>query len=147
MAALERRMGRRSGEQRCCIYGRSAKGRHRTGATEPCCPHWQAHLPCYWQARVVAPQSFRVHRELEMPARRIFGFDASLVICFYAYDYRLIEPRLDDDTGLYPALVYGESLSSWRLLDGRWLVHRRLEPFGEDDEVAEGLGIERACPR
>jgi hypothetical protein len=52
-----------------------------------------------------------------------------------------------DDTGLCPALVYAESLSSWRLLDGRWLVHHRLEPFGEDDEVAEGLGIERARPR
>jgi hypothetical protein len=50
-----------------------------------------------------------------------------------AYDYRRLDVRSDDDEEYYLAIAYSESLSAWRLHDGRWLVHRRVEPLGEED--------------
>lgn len=124
-----------------CIYGEIPQGR-RPGFGEPCRPRWQSLLPAEWRSQAVPPRSFRIDREYEVPARRVVGHDETGTPCFCAYDYRLTELRYDDDEDLYPALIYGESLKAWRLPDGRWLVHRRLQPFGEDGDLIAGLSIE-----
>lgn len=82
-----------------------------------------------------------------MHARRVIGDDQAGKPCFCACDYRLIEPRSDDDEEVYPALTYGESVQAWRLLDGRWLVRRWRQPFGEEGEVAIGLSLDTRMPR
>lgn len=66
---------------------------------------------------------------------------------FCASDYRLIEPRSDDDEEIYPALTYGESVRAWRLLDGHWLVRRWRQPFGEDGDAETSLGFGTRMPR
>jgi hypothetical protein len=82
-----------------------------------------------------------------MPARRIVGHDIDGQPCFQAFDYRLVEPRSDDDEDFYPAVAYSESLSAWRLLDGRWLVHRRIAPLGDDGATTVVSSIEERMPR
>jgi hypothetical protein len=42
---------------------------------------------------------------------------------------------------------HGESVRAWRLQDGRWLVYRRLEPFGEDGELESGFTLTERMPR
>ncbi|MCG6942008.1 MAG: hypothetical protein LJE69_12250 [Thiohalocapsa sp.] len=126
-----------------CIYGESK--RDGTGQRD-CSPRWRERLPPLWHGRVVEPRRFRVHREHEMPARQAFGYDDAGRRCFHAYDYRLIEPRLDDDAGLCAALVYAESLRAWRLHDGRWLVSLRQWPDGDEGELIEIMTLMNHMP-
>ena len=128
-----------------CIFAFDCTARPR--ATSACAPRWRERLPADWREKTLVPTSFRVYREHEIPARQIFGQDALGATCFYAYDYRAIEPRSDDDEEFYPALVYGESLKAWRLLDGQWLVYRRREVPESDAELAETLAVEPRMPR
>ncbi|WP_040527632.1 hypothetical protein [Lamprocystis purpurea] len=129
-----------------CIFGKVPQG-PRQHPDQPCRPRWQSHLPAEWRGKTVVPQSFRVYREYEVPARRVVGRDRLGEPCFCACDYRLIELRSEDDDDLYPALTYGESLDAWRLLDGRWLVHRRLQPYGDEGDLVAALSLEERMPR
>lgn len=114
---------------------------------QPCRHPWQARLPVVWRTRVLRPASFRVDREYEIPARRVLGYDDADTPCYCAFDYRLLETRSDDDEDLYAALVYGESVKAWRLCNGRWLVYRRAQPFGEEGETVTSYGFEAQMPR
>lgn len=129
-----------------CIYGQVPRGPHRHPG-QPCRPRWQARLPERWRAEAIAPASFRVYREYEVPARRVVGEDSAGEPCFCAYDYRLTDLRSDDDEELYCALAYEETVRAWRLRDGRWLVHRYRLPFGEDGEAIADLGFQTQMPR
>ena len=129
-----------------CTLGLTAT---RIGPTPAlaCRLHWWSLLPPHWRGQVVQVQAYRVFTEHEVPARRVLGDDGDGAPCFCAYDYRRLELRSDDDEDLYQALVYGESVRAWRLRDGRWLVHRRLEPFGDDGESEQGLLLADRMPR
>jgi len=59
----------------------------------------------------------------------------------------MIEPRCDDDEEVYPALTYAQSLKAWRLRNGRWLVHERRQPFGDDGELIRSFGFAARMPR
>lgn len=87
-------------------------------------PDWQQALPAEWRAAAVAPLSFAIHREYEMPACRSFGYDADGAPCYYRHAFLLGAPRSDDDEEFYEAVVYGEEVEAWRLRDERWLVWR-----------------------
>ena len=127
-----------------CIYGEELG---RDQAPERCSPRWRKRLPPHWLGLVVAPLSFRVHREHEIPARQVSGHDATGDACFHGYDYRLFEPLLDEDEGLRTALVYAESVRAWRLIDGRWLVDHLCWPDGEDGELVPSLRLCDRMPR
>ena len=86
-------------------------------------------------------------REYEVPARRVLGYEDGGTPCFCSFDYRLFATRSDDDEDLYEVLVYAESLRAWRLRSGRWLVHRHLQPFGEEGETLTHFGFEARMPR
>ena len=66
---------------------------------------------------------------------------------FQAYDYRRLDVRSDDDEEYYLTVSYSESVSAWRLRDGRWLVHRRVEPLGDEDVATSALSIDARMPR
>ncbi|AGA89668.1 hypothetical protein Thimo_0832 [Thioflavicoccus mobilis 8321] len=110
-------------------------------------PLWWSQLTPAWRHQVVVPHSFHVFEEYEVAASRVLGYDEVGERCFCAYDYRLTDLRSDDDEEFYQAAVYTESLATWRLLDGRWLVYRRVEPLGEDGEVVSGFSISAQMPR
>jgi hypothetical protein len=88
-----------------------------------------------------------VFRDHEIAARRVVGHDIDDTPCFHAYDYRLLDVRSDDDEEYYLAVAYSESLSAWRLHDGRWLVYRRVEPLGEEDAATSAMSIDDRMPR
>ncbi|MFD2112603.1 hypothetical protein [Thiorhodococcus fuscus] len=129
-----------------CAYGKHPR-RHRRGKSDSCAPSWQNALPQEWRDRVVVPQSFRVFREFEIPARRVFGYDQGGTICYSAHDYRLIDVRSDDDEDFYETLAYAESVVAWRLNDGRWLVNRRIDSLGAEGESENDLQVEDGMPR
>jgi hypothetical protein len=129
-----------------CIYGRRPASRE-PGLAPDCRPSWREDLCPVWLDRVVPPRSFRVYRDHEIPARRVVGHDGNDVPCFQAYDYRRLDVRSDDDEDYYLAVAYSESLSAWRLHDGRWLVYRRVEPLGEEDAATCVLSIDDRMPR
>lgn len=85
---------------------------------------WLADLPAHLATLVVAPVSLEVHREYEMQAERVQGRDAANAPCFYEHRYVLTQLRTDDDEVFYEVPVYAEALTSWRLIDERWLVCR-----------------------
>lgn len=129
-----------------CLYGRRS-GHVPARPAGECRPVWSSLLTPVWRRMAVPPQSFRVFREYEVPARCVRGYDDAGMPCFCVYDYRLMELRSDDDEDFYQAATYTESLTSWRLRDGRWLVHHRVEPLGDEgDEVVE-LSIAQQMPR
>lgn len=129
-----------------CLLGATPLGPapHRG---QPCRHPWQAQLPTAWRTRVIRPETFRVDREYEVPARRVVGYETSGAPCFCSFDYRQVATRSDDDEDLYEVLVYAESLRAWRLHNGRWLVHRRVQPFGEEGEELTTFGFESRMPR
>lgn len=129
-----------------CIYGhRPATGER--GLARECRPSWLEDLCPIWIDLVVPPRSFRVFRDHEIAARRVVGHDGGDIPCFHAYDYRLLDVRSDDDEEYYLAVSYSESVSAWRLSDGRWLVHRRVEPLGEEDAAISATSIDERMPR
>jgi hypothetical protein len=73
---------------------------------------------------VVPPISFQVHQEYDMLAERTCGCDAANKPCYGAFRFVQTQLRSDDDEVFYEAPVYAESLTSWRLIDERWLVCR-----------------------
>lgn len=131
---------------RTCLYGRTPLPRQE-GFGSPCRPAWIEHLGPPWLDLVITPRSFRVFRDDDVPARRVIGHDGDDTPCFQAYDYRRLDVRSDDDEEFYIAIAYSESVSAWRLHDGRWLVHRRIEPLGEEDAATSALSIDERMPR
>lgn len=129
-----------------CAYGHR-DSRLRRRPAEGCRPLWEARLPAEWRRLVVPPESFRVYREFEIPARRVLGYSAAGDICFCAHDFRLTALRSDDDEDFYESLDYSESVSSWRLGDGRWLVRRTVAPLGGDEGRIASVGVEDEMPR
>jgi hypothetical protein len=128
-----------------CIYGRRPRPR-QPGSPHLCRPAWLEHLCPIWLGLIEQPRSFRVFREYEIPARRVVGHDAENVPCFQSYDYRLVDLRSDDDEDYYLAITYSESVDAWRLRDGRWLVHRRVEPLGDEDAEICSVSIDDRMP-
>jgi hypothetical protein len=95
----------------------------------PTCPHhvghaisWLDDLPTGLKDLVVPPVSFEVARDYDMLADHTQGCDAAKQPCFNEFRYVLTKLRSDDDEVFYDAPVYAESLTSWRLVDERWLV-------------------------
>lgn len=83
---------------------------------------WLADLPVELKDWVVAQISLHVFREYEMQAEHTHGKDAANAPCFSEYRYVLTQLLSDDDEMFYEAPVFAESLTSWRLMDDRWLV-------------------------
>lgn len=129
-----------------CLYGHRPTPGGR-GFARACRPSWCEDLCPIWIDLVVPPCSFRVFRDHDVAARRVVGHDGSNTPCFQAYDYRRLDVRSDDDEEYYLAVSYSESVSAWRLRDGRWLVHRRVEPLGDEDAATSALSIDARMPR
>lgn len=119
------------------LYTRSSNG---TPSTAPCRPDstvaWSEDLPAPLKNLVVTPVYFQVHEDYEMRAARITGRDLTHQPCYCASHFVLTDLRSDDDDLFYETPVYTESLTSWRLIDERWLVCHttinRLKPGGTD---------------
>lgn len=85
---------------------------------------WRHHLPPDWRDQVVVPWRFVCHRDAELSAERVFGYDLGPEPCFYAHRWALHETRSDDDETFYAQPTAGESVVAWQLRDGRWLIRR-----------------------
>lgn len=118
------------------------------------CPHvpgagipWSDALPVPLQGLVVPPVSFQIHKDYEMRAGHIEGCDAANQPCFCEFHFVLTHLRSDDDDVFYEAPVYTESLTSWRLIDGRWLTCHttidQLKPGG----LATQVSVTSSMPR
>ena len=103
--------------------------------TEPAVA-WADDLPAPLKDLVVTPVHFQVYEDYELRAGRITGCDGANQPCYCASHFVLTDLRSDDDDVFYETPVYTESLTSWRLLDERWLVCQttvdRLKPGGVD---------------
>jgi len=97
---------------------------------------WSDDLPVPLQSLVVPPVRFEVHEDYELQANHTDGCDALSRPCFREFQFVVTELRSDDDEMFYEAPVYTESLTSWRLIDERWLVCQttidRLKRGGRD---------------
>jgi hypothetical protein len=89
-------------------------------------PDWRRDLPAAWCDQVIAPITSEMLREYEIAADRTNGFDENDEPCYCAFRYVLTELRSDDDDVFYEEPVYAESLTAWRLRDGRWLILRKV---------------------
>lgn len=120
----------------------------------PDCPNrlgygtrWEDELPPALKDLVVPPISFDVFKEYELQADRTCGCDATNQPCYCAF--RLIQTQLrsDDDEVYFEEPVYAESITSWRLLDERWLVcHTTVASF-DDAAVQTRFSLSDAMPR
>jgi len=101
---------------------------------------WLTDLPRDLQALVVVPATVDVFQEYEMQAERAQGRDKTDAPCFSEFRYVITQLRSDDDEMFYEMPVYAETLTSWRLIDERWLVCRttldRLSHGGSQTEFS-----------
>jgi len=99
---------------------------------------WSDDLPAPLKNLVVTPVHFQVHEDYEIRAGRTTGCDLANRPCYCASHFVLTDLRTDDDDVFYETPVYTESLTSWRLIDERWLVCRvtvdRLKPGGKNTQ-------------
>ena len=107
-------------------YGDRRRKRRRAASTS-----WQTDLPADWRHMVVAPLALATYRDYEMAAERVVGRDEDEQPCYCASRFIVVDTRSDDDEEFYQVAVYAESLSAWRLRDGRWLIHRYISRDGE----------------
>lgn len=113
---------------------------------EACRCEWLTHLPPEWRQVVVAPLDFELHREYEADAARAIGRDEDGVPCFTAHHFVFEEARSDDDDDFYHVVAYAESLSAWRLRDGRWLIYRVIVYEGEVERGRSFYSFSDAMP-
>ncbi|MDR3369524.1 hypothetical protein [Rhodoferax sp.] len=118
------------------------------------CPHapdtavaWSDDLPTPLKHLVVAPVSFHVHRDYEMLAKHIDGCDAANRPCFCEFHFVMTQLRSDDDEVFFETPIYSETLTSWRLIDERWLVCRTTVDRLAADGSHTQLSISNAMPR
>lgn len=88
--------------------------------------NWRAMLPRAWQSQVVAPIGFSRFRDYEILSERIIGYASEDEPCYCEHYVVLTDLRSDDDVEFYLAPSYAEHLVAWRLIDGRWLIYRRI---------------------
>lgn len=92
---------------------------------------WRRDLPKQWHRQVVAPLLIERFRDYEMAAERSIGRDEDDQPCYCAARFLVTDLRSDDDEEYYQVAAYAESLTAWRLRDGRWLIHRLISREGE----------------
>jgi hypothetical protein len=110
-------------------------------------PDWQQALPSEWRAQAVAPLSFTIHRDYEMPASRTLGYDQHGQACYYQHVFTLGEPRSDDDEEFYETIVHGEEVHAWRLRDQRWLVWSVIRKEGDCRGNRDHFSFSQSMPR
>lgn len=108
---------------------------------------WRADLPLDLQDLVVHPVSIDVFREYEMQAERAQGRDAANAPCFCEFRYVLTQLRSDDDEVFYEMPVFAETLTSWRLIDERWLVCRTTLDRQDHSGSHTSFEISHTMPR
>lgn len=87
---------------------------------------WLIDLPQDLQPVVVPPVHIEVFQDYEIQAESAHGRDAANAACFYEFSFVLTQLRSDDDEVFYEAPIYAETLTTWRLVDERWLVCRTI---------------------
>jgi len=108
---------------------------------------WSEDLPTPLKHLVVAPVSFRVHQDYEMRATHTGGSDASNKPCFCEFQFVMTQLCSDDDEDFFETPVYAETLTSWRLIDERWLVCRTTVDRAAAGGCQTQLSISNAMPR
>ena len=122
-------------------------GRSACPARQAQANRWRTDLPHDLQALVVPPVTVDVFHEYEMQAERAQGRDTANTPCFSEFRYVLTELRSDDDELFYEMPVYAETLTSWRLIDERWLVCRTtLDRLGQGGPQTE-FSVSERMPR
>jgi len=109
--------------------------------------NWQKDLPSSWKDLAAIPISFDIFREYEVVADRTLGYDEDNEPCFCAYRYVLTGLCSDDDEILYEAPIHAESLTAWRLRDGRWLTFRNVVGNRESGTTHSFFAISESMPR
>lgn len=92
---------------------------------------WKEGLPEAWRSEVVHPVFFVRHKEYEIEAERVIGYEVEDEPCYCKLRAVITELRSDEDDNWQVVPVYSEHLIAWRLFDGRWLVLRQVFK-GED---------------
>lgn len=133
------------------LYTKDAQETNAVGLT---CPDhtqpaiaWSDDLPPTLQSLVVAPISFHVSKDYEIRADSTKGCDAANQPCFCKFRFVLTELRADEDDVFYEAPIYAETLTSWRLLDDRWLVRRTTVEKFEAGDFDTCFSISNTMPR
>ena len=108
---------------------------------------WESDVPWYMKDMVVAPFEFTVHQDYEILADRTVGNDLQNEACYCAYRY--VETRLqsEDDDVVYVAPVYAQTISSWRMLNGYWLVLTKTYLEFDTGKFQSAITISKAMPR
>jgi hypothetical protein len=108
---------------------------------------WRQDLPPALKNLVITPVSFDVSRDYEMRAEHTQGRDVANQPCFSEFRFVLTQLRSDDDEVFYEVPVYAESLTSWRLLDQRWLVCRTQVSGVDQAREQTSLSLSDTMPR
>ena len=109
---------------------------------------WTRQLPARWRELAVTPVRFDRFHDYEIAAERTIGYDEGEAPCYCAYSVLLTDTRSDDDEEFYTVAVYAESVTSWCLRDGRWLIHHLIAHDDAADRQARGFySLGEAMPR
>lgn len=86
---------------------------------------WAATLPRAWRAHVVGPLWVEVFRDADARSERWVGYDEDDQACYCQCRFQRVERCLDQGRWV-ERIDYSEDLLSWRMRDGRWLIHRTI---------------------
>jgi hypothetical protein len=108
---------------------------------------WRAMLPKEWAKQVVVPIGFSKFRDYEILSERVLGYEDTDNPCYCEHYFVLTDIRSDDDEVYYLAPSYWEHLVAWRLIDGRWLIHRRISCSDDCQQYQSFFSFADAMPR
>lgn len=87
---------------------------------------WQDGLPERWKDCVVVPAFFWHHRDYEIQAERIVGYEDEDQPCYCEYRIDFERAKASGPAPAAEVPQYWEHVSAWRLRDGHWLMLKRL---------------------
>jgi hypothetical protein len=108
---------------------------------------WQQGLPKEWRDMAVGPLYFKHYEEYEIQAERSVGYDEDDAPCFCSHRFELNELRSEDGEEFYETTTYAESVTGWRLRDGRWLIHRIVVCHDDCRDVRGFYSFSETMPR
>jgi len=114
-------------------------------------PDWRALLPKDWMGLVMEPIGFKRFRDYEILSERVLGYEDAEEggdqPCYCEHYFVLTDIRSDDDESYYLAPSYWEHLVSWKLIDGRWLIHRRISCSDDCQQHQSFFSFAEEMPR
>jgi hypothetical protein len=86
---------------------------------------WNEPFPDDYRDSITRPVHYEDQSDSFARSRKVWGYDATGMRCFYQHEFTCSEERFDVDEFPIQVDVFWERVTAWRLHGGQWLKLRK----------------------